>query len=30
MAPVYGMAAALPEELVHAMLGAYLDLTFEV
>jgi sphinganine-1-phosphate aldolase len=30
MAPVYGMAASLPEELVHAMLGAYLDLTFEV
>jgi sphinganine-1-phosphate aldolase len=30
LAPVYGMAASLPEELVHAMLGAYLDLTFEV
>jgi sphinganine-1-phosphate aldolase len=30
MAPVYGMAASLPEELVHAMLGAYLDITFEV
>jgi len=30
MAPVYGMAASLPEELVHAMLGAYLDLMFEV
>jgi glutamate/tyrosine decarboxylase-like PLP-dependent enzyme len=30
MAPVYGMAASLPEELVHAMLGVYLDLTFEV
>jgi len=27
---VYGMAASLPEELVHAMLGVYLDLTFEV
>jgi glutamate/tyrosine decarboxylase-like PLP-dependent enzyme len=30
MAPVYGMAAALPAELVHAMLAAYLDITFEV
>ena len=30
MAPVYGMATSLPEELVHAMLGAYLDLTLEV
>ena len=30
MAPVYGMAASLPEELVHAMLAAYLDITFEV
>jgi glutamate/tyrosine decarboxylase-like PLP-dependent enzyme len=30
MAPVYGMAASLPQELVHAMLGIYLDLTFEV
>jgi sphinganine-1-phosphate aldolase len=30
MAPVYGMAAALPEEMVHAMLTAYLDITFEV
>ena len=30
MAPVYGMAASLPAELVHAMLAAYLDITFEV
>jgi glutamate/tyrosine decarboxylase-like PLP-dependent enzyme len=30
MAPVYGMAASLPEELVHAMLAAYLDITYEV
>ena len=30
MAPVYGMAAALPEDLVRGMLGAYLDLMFEV
>jgi len=30
MAPVYGMAASLPEELVHGFLAAYLDLTFEV
>jgi glutamate/tyrosine decarboxylase-like PLP-dependent enzyme len=30
MAPVYGMAASLPEELVRGMLGAYLDLMFEV
>ena len=30
LAPVYGMAASLPAELVHAMLSAYLDLTFEV
>jgi len=30
LAPVYGMAASLPEDLVHAMLCAYLDLTFEV
>jgi glutamate/tyrosine decarboxylase-like PLP-dependent enzyme len=30
MAPVYGMAAALPDELVRGMLGAYLDLMFEV
>jgi sphinganine-1-phosphate aldolase len=30
MAPVYGMAAALPEETVHELLTAYLDLLFEV
>jgi sphinganine-1-phosphate aldolase len=30
MAPVYGMAASLPAELVHAMLAAYLDIVFEV
>ena len=30
MAPVYGMAAALPEDMVHAMLAAYLDITYEV
>ena len=30
MAPVYGMAASLPDELVRGMLGAYLDLMFEV
>ena len=30
MAPVYGMAASLPAELVHEMLAAYLDITFEV
>jgi glutamate/tyrosine decarboxylase-like PLP-dependent enzyme len=30
LAPVYGMAASLPAELVHAMLGAYLDITYEV
>ena len=30
MAPVYGMAASLPGELVHAMLAAYLDIIFEV
>jgi sphinganine-1-phosphate aldolase len=30
MAPVYGMAASLPAELVHAMLATYLDITFEV
>ena len=30
MAPVYGMAATLPGELVRGMLGAYLDLMFEV
>ena len=30
MAPVYGMAASLPADLVRGMLGAYLDLMFEV
>jgi glutamate/tyrosine decarboxylase-like PLP-dependent enzyme len=30
MAPVYGMAGSLPEDLVHAMLAAYLDITYEV
>ncbi|HXZ74197.1 MAG TPA: aminotransferase class V-fold PLP-dependent enzyme [Streptosporangiaceae bacterium] len=30
MAPVYGMAASLPEDLVRGFLSAYLDLTFEV
>ncbi len=30
LAPVYGMAAALPAEMVRDMLAAYLDLTFEV
>jgi glutamate/tyrosine decarboxylase-like PLP-dependent enzyme len=30
MAPIYGMAASLPGELVRGMLGAYLDLMFEV
>jgi len=30
MAPVYGMAASLPGDLVRGMLGAYLDLMFEV
>jgi sphinganine-1-phosphate aldolase len=30
MAPVYGMAGSLPGELVRGMLGAYLDLMFEV
>ncbi|MGO9161979.1 MAG: pyridoxal phosphate-dependent decarboxylase family protein [Streptosporangiaceae bacterium] len=30
LAPVYGMAAALPPEMVRDMLGAYLDLTYEV
>ena len=30
MAPVYGMAAALPEGTVHDLLAAYIDLTFEV
>ena len=30
MAPVYGMAGSLPAEFVHGMLGAYLDVLFEV
>jgi hypothetical protein len=30
MAPVYGMAGSLPPEVVRGMLGAYLDLMFEV
>ena len=30
MAPIYGMAASLPADLVRGMLGAYLDLMFEV
>ena len=30
MAPVYGMAASLPEDLVRGMLGGYLDLLFQV
>jgi sphinganine-1-phosphate aldolase len=30
MAPVYGMAASLPAAVVHDLLGAYLDLLFEV
>jgi sphinganine-1-phosphate aldolase len=30
MAPVYGMAATLPGDVVADMLGAYLDLMFEV
>jgi sphinganine-1-phosphate aldolase len=30
LAPIYGMAAALPEEVVRELLGAYLDLMFEV
>jgi sphinganine-1-phosphate aldolase len=30
MAPVYGMAASLPEGTVRDLLTAYLDLTFEV
>ena len=30
LAPIYGMAASLPEEMVHGFLGAYLDLMFEV
>lgn len=30
MAPVYGMAGSLPPEFLRSMLGAYLDLMFEV
>ena len=30
MAPVYGMAASLPADVVHDLLAAYLDLLFEV
>jgi sphinganine-1-phosphate aldolase len=30
LAPIYGMAASLPEEVVRGMLGGYLDLMFEV
>jgi sphinganine-1-phosphate aldolase len=30
LAPVYGLAGSLPGELVRGMLGAYLDLMFEV
>ncbi|HZC71312.1 MAG TPA: aminotransferase class V-fold PLP-dependent enzyme [Jatrophihabitans sp.] len=30
MAPIYGMAGSLPPEFVRGMLGAYLDLMFEV
>jgi sphinganine-1-phosphate aldolase len=30
MAPVYGMAATLPEEAVRELLGAYLDMLFDV
>ena len=30
LAPIYGMAASLPEEIVRGLLGAYLDLMFEV
>jgi sphinganine-1-phosphate aldolase len=30
MAPVYGMAAALPAEVVHQVLTGYLDMLFEV
>lgn len=30
MAPVYGMAASLPPDVVHDLLAAYLDLLFEV
>ena len=30
MAPIYGMAATLPAQLVHEMLAGYLDMLFEV
>ncbi|HEV2376111.1 MAG TPA: aminotransferase class V-fold PLP-dependent enzyme [Streptosporangiaceae bacterium] len=30
MAPVYGMAATLPADVVHDLLGGYLDLMYEV
>ena len=30
MAPVYGMAAALPAEVVRELLTGYLDMLFEV
>ncbi len=30
MAPIYGMAATLPAEVVHQMLTGYLDMLFEV
>ena len=30
MAPVYGMAASLPAEVVRGLLRAYLDMMFEV
>jgi sphinganine-1-phosphate aldolase len=30
MAPIYGMAAALPAQTVHQMLAGYLDMLFEV
>ena len=30
LAPIYGMAASLPEDVVRGLLGAYLDMLFEV
>jgi len=30
LAPIYGMAASLPDDVVRGLLGAYLDLMFEV
>ena len=30
LAPIYGMASSIPEEIVRGLLGAYLDLMFEV